>query len=121
MRNRRRKKRLKKLNKVTVKRIHHAMRRAKKRYQVQLTDEDIRRIANIIKKNESTFIFREILTKTHHQVEYQGIRFFVVYSSKSRTVLTVLTQEQAKSRYKFFLERNNRLDAEHQEKFSLLD
>ena len=108
MRSKRKKNHEKKVNYVTKKRINHSKQRAKDRYHVKLTDEDIARIANIIKRGESVFLFRSSLSKTLHEIEYKGIKFYAIYSSKCRTILTVLSKEQAKATPKLMLCRKTK-------------
>lgn len=70
--------------------VDHAIFQAEKRYQVVLTADEVRAIANMIRNGDSKPVARSSIRVTKHIVLFRGIAFFVAYDTKRHSVATFL-------------------------------
>jgi hypothetical protein len=82
----------------------HTKFRAHQRYGVELNRFDLREIAKMCEdshahfaSSRATFIEKKSNTRNLYAVEYKGVTFFVVYSSSTKTLVTVLPPDCAES------------------------
>jgi len=78
----------------------HAKKRAQERFGIQMDDGKYNRVIYMIQNGESTFIWRESVSRRHHRVNLDGIEMIAVYDPKAgqppeiRTFMTVEMSEQ---------------------------
>jgi len=71
--------------------MEHAIYQAKRRYGVDFTEDDVRQIANIIKRGGSLKSFPRDNTRIgKHIVIFRGRKFFVAYDKNRHTVASFL-------------------------------
>jgi hypothetical protein len=80
------------MNKLEAQNIH-AVNRAKERYDLELSVDDLKQIANKIRKGKSRFVAAETLRITKHLVEHKGVVLLVVYEKNMNSVCSFLLQE----------------------------
>lgn len=72
----------------------HAIRRARERYNLYVTDHDYAAACRMIQSGNAEFIEQESLRIVHLKVELAGQKVPVVYDKKRRTIVTVLPEEE---------------------------
>lgn len=72
--------------------IPHAALRAKERYGIELTNDDLREMSKVCQGNTWQRDYKKDLGfgKHHIHVEYKGIWWNIVYSSESKIIVTIL-------------------------------
>ena len=68
----------------------HALKRAFERYEVKLIDSDLNSIARKIRIGDALFVDHLTNSRAVHAVNHKGLSFVVVYSKKSKRILTFL-------------------------------
>lgn len=71
----------------------HAKKRAKERFNLDLTSKLRRLIVNKIQNRESTLIEIKSNTRTLHKVKVKGEDYIVVYDKKRQEIVTFLPNE----------------------------
>ncbi len=70
----------------------HAIKRARERYDSELTESDYDKMVKTIREGRSKILFRESRRLTHHEVD--GMH--VVYDSTRGTIVTFLPHKEKK-------------------------
>jgi len=78
---------------VKIRRYAHSKKRAKERYNINLTKADAVRIIELIQKERTKPVRSLSLRKKVHLVHYNNQDIFVVYCKKTKTILTLLPKE----------------------------
>lgn len=76
----------------------HAIKRARQRYKVELTLDDLKQIANKIRKGKSTFVESSTLRVTKHLVTHKGIVMVVAYDKYRNAVCSLLPKSSLTKR-----------------------
>lgn len=71
----------------------HVKRQAYERFGLKLTDEDLRRMANLIKAGKEVFVYRQSLIVTRWKITWKGLEMAAVYDTKRHAVRTVMPVE----------------------------
>lgn len=71
----------------------HAKRRAATRYELNLTDADLREIVDSIQSGRARYLWRQSLRVSAFAVEFQGKTLPVVFDRRRKCVCTVLPEE----------------------------
>ena len=69
----------------------HVIRRARKRFKIELNRDDVRHLANMVKRGQAKFLYRKSTLKTAHLVSFKGKDIVVLYDKNRSIVRTVLT------------------------------
>lgn len=70
--------------------FRHAKKRAKERYDLSLTNEDLNALVKLIQNNKGIFVKRMSLNRTMFLVEYKNQNLKVVYDKARHAVVTLL-------------------------------
>ena len=70
----------------------HSQRRARQRYGMSLSKQQLNEMRCMIQHGKSTFLERISDDKVVHAVELDGVTYPVVYSKRNKAVLTVLPE-----------------------------
>jgi hypothetical protein len=70
--------------------IKHSARRARQRYGIFCTDEDIYRASRLIRQGKATFILRQSCSRSLWEVNIHGFLLPVIYHSYIHAICTVL-------------------------------
>lgn len=76
---------------------NHSIKKAKTRYDLYLTHEDIKRMAKLIQKGKSQSIInvgRRTRSRSFHKLFYKDTWLRVVYSKTMKTIVTILPPEK---------------------------
>jgi len=68
----------------------HSKIRAIERYNVKLSNADIKEIKNIIKKNKTILSEKKSNSRSRCILEYEGKIYIVIYSRKLKCIVTFL-------------------------------
>lgn len=75
-------------------RYEHTKGRLETRYALEVNKRDLERIIKLIQNKKGRFVRRESNSKTHWLLNYQGQELYVVYSKKTKTILTVMPKKR---------------------------
>lgn len=85
----------KKKNKSRIKQANkHAIKRAKERYDLYLSENDLQRISALIRYNCAMLVRNESHTRSHFIVRYKGEYLYAVYGNLIKTIHTFLPSEK---------------------------
>jgi hypothetical protein len=70
--------------------VTHFQQRVLERFGLKLTKHDIRFIVKTIQQQEGDFVKRLTNRKTKWKIEYQGVKFVVVYNNKRHIPITAV-------------------------------
>lgn len=76
---------------------NHSIQKAKKRYGLELTHEDIKRMVKLIQKGQSESLINagtKTRSRSFHKIFYKDVWLRVVYSKTMKTIVTVLPPEK---------------------------
>lgn len=78
--------------------IAHFIKRMRQRQKLTLTPDQVRQIANIVKRGKSELVCHTSTSRTRHIVNWNGRRLLIAYDNKRHVPVTVLT-DKARVRY----------------------
>lgn len=74
-----------------TKKLHkHTLQRIKQRYGIELTNRHINKMIKMIQNDQSIFVSRRSKSRTTHRVTINSRDIFVVYSNRSKKIITAL-------------------------------
>ena len=79
--------------------VKHGLRRAWERYDLDLNKQQLFDLAAPIRRGKLKYIKRESNTRKLYKIPYEGQELYAIYSNKRRTIVTLLTPEQAREKY----------------------
>lgn len=85
---------MKKKNKYRLVLDNHVKRRAKERYDLDLTSHDLIIIIKKIQMNQTHVLKRYTNSRTVHKINHKGIEIPVLYSSSLKRIVTVLPENE---------------------------
>lgn len=79
----------------------HAIRRAKERYNISFSNEDIRVFSKLIQKQDQSvkFICKQSNRISHWQINYNEQILYVVYDKTRHTIVTFLPKDVTQNYY----------------------
>ena len=72
----------------------HSKRRARERYDLELTNEDLNTLVRQIKEGDAEFLRGYSNSRTVHKVKFQNLEFPVLYSRSLKKIVTVLPERE---------------------------
>ncbi len=70
--------------------IIHTKRRARKRYNVSLNNQDVKEIGKMIQYGNSIHLMKESNSRSHHLVKYKSRDMVIVYDEIRKVPITCL-------------------------------
>lgn len=74
----------------------HAMKRARERYDVWLTDRDYDALVFQIQQSQAVLVFNESVRVGHFIVTHEGVHMLACYDRNRKTIATFLPYEALK-------------------------
>ena len=72
----------------------HSKKRARERYDIELTNNDLDMLVNQIKKGEAEFIRGYSNSRSVHKVKHEDLELPVLYSKSLKKIVTVLPERE---------------------------